>query len=72
MYVLNIFCEVVVVISVVALVVFYHCSALSVDIQKRFIRVNLIFSEVFQVIGVFCAGQIVRNLDNDSHKLILA
>ena len=64
MYTFNILCEVVVDISC--------CSALSVDIQKRLIRVNFLFSKVFQVIGVFCAGQIVRNLDNDSHKSALA
>ena len=63
MYTFNILCEVVVDISC--------CSALSVDIQKRLIRVNLLFSEVFQVVGVFCEVQTDRNLDNDSYKSAL-
>ena len=52
MYAFNIPYEVVVEISFVALVVSYHCNVLSVDIPKRLIRVNLLFSEVFQVVAV--------------------
>ena len=45
MYTFNILCEVVVDISC--------CSALSVDIQKRLIRVNLYFQKFFKSLGYF-------------------